>query len=106
MCACRHHILLLIINGAYSALFEGTKSPINEDLDKFRDKWKCVNKSLNYRSRTMRNRGLKTKSEKVASFFKSRVQCQFDRDDYLECTELSLIMLGFLPSRGVIFRRP
>ena len=106
MCACRHHILELIINGAYSVLFGGTKSPINEEFEKFRDKWECVDKSLQYISLTISNRGLKTKSEKVASFLKSRVQCQFDRDDYLKCTELSLIMLGVLPPRGVRFRRP
>lgn len=106
--ACRHYILERIESAAWHTLFGSTVSPDNEHFKQFKKGWKDIKDKSNFTCLQITSREIKSKRDKVVGFLKSCLQAKklFIRNDYQECAELMLILLGETPERGIHWLKP
>ena len=106
--ACRHHVLELIAAKAFGVCLNTPSSGPDIPLfRRFRDKWDCIDQDQyevmidDHFTDIIRD----SRDDLIAGF-KLHLSQHQPRDDYRELLELSIIVLGGMPDRGIRFRRP
>ena len=102
---CRHHIIEIIVGSVWDTLFGKVKSPENPFFKKLRDIGSNVS-SDDYQCIKASNRwlhGLKDQTEQLLRSILTSVNIL--RADYREVAELTIIMLGGIPPRGIQWSR-
>jgi hypothetical protein len=100
--ACRHHILELVAEKAFTASdCVPSTGPDILLFERFKQHWKFIDRS-NFRvfEEEVRER------DELVLFFKHKLHVDQPRDDYRELLELSIIYLGDVPPRGIGFMQP
>ena len=101
--ACRHHILELLVQTAFTTLMGSTAGPEVFMFKRFQSPWEFLDKN-NFTTiattETVVNPDVVTWAEKSLKEKKDL------RDDYKEFIELSLIFMGVTPPRGIHFMAP
>jgi hypothetical protein len=109
--ACRHHILEVIVGEIWRVLFGAIHAPENKMFADFKEAWKDIDKASPRLTRltvsnpwllNVRNQVLKELGELLSS----KDSAVLPRDDYRECAENTLIILGETPPRGIHFMKP
>ena len=112
MLACRHHVFERILCAVHKELFGDTSGPDNTFFTNFRDSiWKHINTEQEFETLQISNRALKSRRNTVIHSLKRILTVPdknntLPRDDYRECAELMLLLLGETPERGVHWMRP
>ncbi|KAG0721988.1 hypothetical protein GWK47_045317 [Chionoecetes opilio] len=106
--ACRHHVLELIAAKAYAVCLNTPSSgPQILLFTRFQDKWDLIDQDQHeimpddHLTEAIRD----SRNNLIAGLKLHLSQFQ-PRDDYCELLELSVIVLGEMPARGIRFRRP
>lgn len=105
--ACRHHVYELMLKEAFTTKFGATSKPTVAPFDRFRDNWDNMDKSKFSPgiSDPFINSKLADVKDDITEFCKNELKNSFERGDYKELLELTLIFLGEYPET-VKFRRP
>jgi hypothetical protein len=109
--ACRHHILELSVGAVWKLLFGKVIGPDNKMFGAFKNAWNDIEKSLQH-VETLRfeNPWLLQIKKRVIGELTMLLEGDgaksLPRDDYRECAENVLIILGQTPPRGVHFLKP
>ena len=112
MLACRHHVFERILCAVHKQLFGETSGPENIEFTEFRDSvWKTIITNNDFKKLQFRDRFLQTKKEEVINSLKQILSLpgknnSVPRDDYRECGELMLMLLGTTPVRGAHWLKP
>ena len=110
--ACRHHIYELILKNVYKSLFGKTTSPDNDNFKFFRDvSWQVIDTTRPHSTLTFKTRIEKSRRNYVVDFYlrilrQSDDKHIFPRNDYRECTEVMLQILGEDCPRGPRWYKP
>ena len=104
--ACRHHIPELLLKAAWQTLFGIDMEPCFTEFGKFQKVWENLDKNdfdfLNPESKSW----MKKHRNKVVPFLTSLLESEKQpRDDYRECLELVLMVLGS-PPKKFSFKKP
>lgn len=104
--ACRHHILEIIVGAVWEKLFGKVKSPENPLFKEFANAWLKIEKKT---PRTLKIeiswlQELKKNAQVILQGYLNSEKPP--RADYREMAELSLIILGKVPPRGIHWSRP
>ena len=101
---CRHHIGELFIGAAWVVIFGNDKSPEVIEYKNFQSAWNSLDKTKITLLKP--NKYLdKSKRDQVVSFCQSALERGTARDDYKECLELVLVVLGAMP-KNFTFKKP
>ena len=105
--ACRHHTYELICEKAFSTCFGAASGPEIQIFKKFREKWKDVDK-MAPKAMELENMSqhLSDKRETLLLELQSLLDGLHPRKDYREIIELSIVVLGGEPRRGIHIARP
>jgi hypothetical protein len=106
--ACRHHVHELIAGTVFEELFGQTTAPQPALLTRFQNSWFAIDQSAYQKltdKRLNTDFGKRLVAENV-EFLNAILKSgkSFLRDDYKECAELSLLILGGIPSTGFGFK--
>ena len=104
--ACRHHIMEIIVGAVWEELFGKVKAPENLWFKKLKDAWPNIcteNPSKLNVSPTWLQTMKENSKQMLQKILKSE---KIPREDYRELAELTLIILGETPPRGIHWRRP
>lgn len=105
--ACRHHIYELICEKAFSTCFGPSSGPEIQLFKRFKGKWdeldKNIPKAMDSNSMSI---NLLERRDDLLVEFQGLLDRQHPRDDYRELLELSVIVLGGQPKRGIHIARP
>ena len=86
-------------------MFGETSSPDNPEFKKFKEEWDSLSKSVgNYEVLRITDRSLKTRRDQIVVFLEDVLTVSgssLPRDDYRELAEVTVILLGHTPPRGV-----
>lgn len=110
--ACRHHIYERILCSVWRVLFGETSSPDTPEFKDFKNSWhKITDHNTNFKTLEIRNRKLQLRSNDVTTFLyeqltNANTNDSLPRDDYRECAELMIILLGGVPPRGLHWLKP
>src|SRR6218665_1861836 len=111
--ACRHHVMEIIIGAVWKEIFGPTSSPDNLDFKDFKKSWDSLSDKSSFKILNIAPRQLKQQKNIVVQFLREKLSTQSEtatdclpRDDYRECAELMLILLGEEPPRGIHWLRP
>jgi len=90
-----------------------TSSPDNPEFKDFKKSWDNLADKSSFKTLNIDNRQLKQQRDIVINFIRDRLSSSDDtaadclsRDDYRECAELMLILLGEVPPRGMHWLKP
>lgn len=105
--ACRHHVLELICGKAFTTCLGPSSGPHVLLFKRFQAKWVCMDKTI---PEALQNADMppfliERRDDLIASFHRL-LEVQHPRDDYREMLELSIIVLGGQPKRGIRIARP
>ncbi|KAG0726856.1 hypothetical protein GWK47_035767 [Chionoecetes opilio] len=100
--ACRHHILEVLVGAVWENLFGKVKSPENPWFKHFKDVWTDLTTD-NPTTLSIRQKWLNKKKKECKEILRSEKP---PRADYREMAELTLIVLGDTPPRGIHWSRP
>jgi len=108
--ACRHHIMELIIGAAFekTAGAGGSSGPEIKLFKRFRDQWEFIDKE-SFQAAPVDDfvhGALADVHSQILEFAQRQLQQKQPRDDYREFLELSIILIGEVPPRGVAFMAP
>ena len=105
--ASRHHIYELILKVVWESLFGQSISPNNRLFMKFQQQWNTIDTSLPTNSISI-PKGFEKKRSDVILEVRNLLSNKdhFPRDDYRELAELTLLLLGEIPPRGVHWLKP
>jgi len=112
MLACRHHVFERILCAVHKQLLRDTSGPENTKFIEFRDSiWKTIITENGFRTLQFCDRFFQTKKEELIDSLKQILSVpgrknSLPRDDYRECAELLLMILGTTPSRGAHWLKP
>ena len=103
--ACRHHILELVGRAVWESAFEKSNRPENEMFKYLKDTWPSLDKG-SYDVLDIEKLSPWLQERRVAALQDLRSILQrapefLPRDDYRELAELSMLVLGETPPRGV-----
>lgn len=107
-CACRHHLLEIMLRGAFEAHFGGTHAPLPSFFARFQKEWSTIDQTkyeAGIKNDFVRT-ALEDVSEDIIEFCEKELENHFVRDDYKELLELTLIFLGVKPPSGKVHFRP
>ena len=108
--ACRHHILEHVARAVWKSLFGEIRGPENKMFATFKEAWSGLDKQSPIQLLKIENPWLLEVKERVIENLKmllnSKESSVFPRDDYRECAENNLIVLGETPPRGTHFLKP
>ena len=114
--ACRHHIDEVILSDVWKMLFGPSSSPDNEMFKQFRDDvWTHIDITQEYKKLEITgrqgSRHLRSRRDIVIPFYIELLSTenskqQLPRDDYKECAQLMLQLLGVSPPQGVHWYKP
>ena len=102
---CGHHVLELFLQAAWTSLFGERKSKDNPDCKEFQESWKELDVSLGSAilpemTDEISLRMKESSTEILTSILEDPdSRSKLPRDDYRECAELALLMLGVKPKR-------
>ena len=104
--ACRHHIPELFLKAAWQELFGVDMSPSYTEFENFKAKWDTLDKN-NFKFLDPKKKPwMKEQRNIVVAFISSLLKSEKQpRDDYKECLELVLIVLGDPPEK-FSFKKP
>ena len=105
--ACRHHIYELVCSKAFSTCFGPSSGPEIQLFKRFKGNWAELDKTAPEAMEMddMSEHLLNRRSDLLADF-QYLLDGQHPRDDYRELLELSIIVLGGQPKRGILIARP
>ena len=104
--ACRHHILEVVVGAAWEKLFGKVKSPDNPWFKAFKDAWTDLTTD-NPKNLSIRQGWLKEKKTECGELLQGILTSQKPpRADYREMAELTVILLGGTPPRGIHWSHP
>ena len=108
--ACRHHIHEILLEKAFSTTMGPSSAPEILLFKRFKTFWpKIVHADYNYKP-GVDDAGIAaalfTVSTDVKDFVINQLQLAYQRDDYRELLELTLLFMGGVPQRGLFFRKP
>lgn len=108
--ACRHHVLELAVGAVWKLLFGKTLGPDNKLFAEFKSAWNSLNKYMHTNTLTINDPHLSEVKMRVVQEL-TNILTHSDsrtlpRDDYRECAENTLVILGETPPRGVHFMKP
>jgi hypothetical protein len=107
MLACRHHVYERILSSVHRELFGVTSGPDNTHFAHFRNNvWKNINREKAFKILQIKDRSLQLRRDTVIKSLKTILVNKLPRDDYRECAELMLLLLGEKPPRGIHWLRP
>ena len=109
MLACRHHVYERILSAVHKELFGPSSGPDNMDYIKFRDSvWSNIKTDANHKTLQFKDRCLKSRMQSSIQALQRILSIPeyLPRDDYRECAELMLILLGETPPRGKRWLKP
>ena len=94
-------------SAAWQVLFGRTHSPNNEYFKEFQEKWDSTLHMVDFKCLDGKVRNMKLLQDSAISIFKEQLMKKdfLQGDDYKECTELMLTLLGEIPDRGVHWRK-
>lgn len=112
--ACRHHIMERILCAAWQELFGPTSSPDNPEFKELKTSWKSLADKSHFKTLNLSDRRLKHLRTENIEFIQNQLTStspdgkmdSLPRDDYRECAELMLILLGVEPPRGTHWMQP
>ncbi|KAG0706298.1 hypothetical protein GWK47_024335 [Chionoecetes opilio] len=104
--ACRHHILEVLVGAVWENLFGKVKSPENPWFKHFKDVWTDLITD-NPTTLSIRQKWLNKKKKECKEILQEILRSEKPpRADYREMAELTLIVLGDTPPRGIHWSRP
>lgn len=111
MFACRHHVYERILASVHTKLFGKTTGPNNTEYIKFKNSWGTIDKTAEINTLVFRERWLKSRVSVVTASLKiilsdSVSNNHLPRDDYRECGELMLQLLGENSEKGKRWLKP
>ena len=90
---CRHHISELFLKSAWFSIFGEDMSPFYEEFKNFKKLWNGLDKRKFDRLGVPRS--MKARADRVIEFCKAQLSSgKQARDDYKECLDLVLVLLG------------
>jgi hypothetical protein len=99
---CRHHITELILEAAVSPTLQPSSGPDIQLFKRFKTNWKMLDLTTFDRLENYPQQ----EKEKIIAFASRQMNEQQPRDDYKELLELTIILLGGIPSTGIKFKKP
>lgn len=104
--ACRHHILELLVGAVWEKLFGKVKSPENPWFKQFKDSWGDLTTDTPT-TLTIRGKWMNDKLAECEEMLQEILRSQKPpRADYREIAELTVIVVGGVPPRGIHWSRP
>ena len=110
--ACRHHILEIVVGAVWKLLFGKVLGPENELFARFKSAWDSVDKQMPLNTITIEHPWLSVVKNNVVRDLTNilTTNCtsskKLPRDDYRECAENTLAILGETPPRGMHMMKP
>ena len=108
--ACRHHVLELVVGAVWKLLFGKALGPDNQLFAGFKSAWNSLNKQTPVNTVIIDHPWLSEVRTHVTleltNILTHSDSNTFPRDDYRECAENTLVILGETPPRGVHFMKP
>ena len=109
--ACRHHVLQLYLAAAWKLVVPRTKSKDNQEFKNFQEVWKTIDTTKSFKVLKLRGKFLQSQAEEtrealVQQLEKPPSMKAFLRDDYRESAEVNLLVLNYVPPRGIKWLRP
>ena len=109
--ACRHHILELVAEAAFTTCFAPSSGPDVAIFKRFQTNWNLIDQTkfdpmMPGDLDSMIANELFTRKEQVILFCSNKLESAQPRNDYREFLELVIILLGSSPQRGIRFIRP
>ncbi|KAK0050926.1 hypothetical protein Bpfe_019652 [Biomphalaria pfeifferi] len=102
---CRHHILEIVVEKAFTAMkFEASSGPDIAIFKRFRDFWQDIDQT-NFDTASDEV-AITSFKEHVIRFAETTLAISQPRDDYEELLELTIIFLGGSPPKGIRFKAP
>lgn len=105
--ACRHHIMEIMLEAIVSQSFGQSSGPDIQLFKRFKTNWDKIDQS-DYKTvidDTTSNIVKNVAADRI-SFAQKQLQVYQPRDDYKELLHLTIIYLGGVPEKGILFRRP
>ena len=103
--ACRHHIPELLLKAVWVCLFGEDMAPTIKEFEKFKANWDSLDKS-NFKGLDLKP-WMKEQLDIIIPFIKSLLESKKQpRDDYKECLELVLVVLGCPLPKNFSFKKP
>ena len=104
--ACRHHILELLVQTAFTTFMGSTAGPEVLMFKRFQSQWEFLDKN-NFTTIATTELAETVVNPNVITWAEKSLKERKDlRDDYREFIELSLIFMGVTPPRGIHFMAP
>lgn len=110
--ACRHHILEISVGAVWKTLFGETHGPDNKLFARFKSAWDSLDKQMPVNTITVDHPWLSEVKKHVIRDLtniltnNSIYSKKIPRDDYRECAENTLALLGETPPRGMHLMKP
>ena len=104
--ACRHHIFELVAEKAYVECMGPTSGPDVPLFKRLKSVWASIDLEAWEPVADDLPPDLRAKRDDRIAAFHSHLDAAQPRDDYRELLELSIILLGGVPKRGIRFLRP
>ena len=106
-CACRHHILEIMLEAVVNLLLVLQKIQILI-FKRFQTNWEFIDRSTYdiIASDEALHSAVSGVASQIVEFAKRQLEQFQPQDDYRELLELTIIFLGGVPARGVSFRAP
>ena len=107
-CACRHHILEIMLEAVVILALGTSKGPDILIFKRFQTNWEFIDRSTYdiIASDEALHSAVSGVASQIVEFAKRQLEQFQPRDDYRELLELTIIFLGGVPARGVSFRAP
>ena len=105
--ACRHHIMEIMLSAVVDQLLAPSSGPDIQLFKRFKNNRNTIDQS-DFKTIT-NDAEVNILAEVVAdriSFAENQLQVHQPRDDYKDLLNLTIIFLGGVPKKGVLFRRP
>mgnify|MGYP006352973215 FL=1 len=107
-CACRHHILEIMLETVVILALGTSKGPDILIFKRFQTNWEFIDRSTYdiIASDEALHSAVSGVASQIVEFAKRQLEQFQPRDDYRELLELTIIFRGGVPDRGVSFRAP
>ena len=101
---CRHHIAELFLKDAWTSIFGEDMSPYYQEFKDFQKIWDGLKKDK-IQGLGIGRGDMRARAKMIIEFCKEQLKRRIVRDDYKECLQLVLVVLGVIPD-GFTFKKP
>ena len=101
---CRHHISELILRAAWESIFGEDMGPYYTEFKQFQSNWSNLNKTKTS-GLDLQEEWMHEKADDIIKLCQTLLESDWARDDYKECIELVLFLLGH-PPENFTFKLP